>query len=81
VDYVADRLTNSVYYRSDTKAFRDAMKRGQDRDQAVLDWLKGIADPYNYRPQTYVSSITKLMNDPIRPSSTRNPSRSLFDLR
>jgi hypothetical protein len=78
VDFVAGRLANSDHYAADTRAF--AAARGPRRVDAVRTWVVGIADPYNGDPPTYARNVVRLMNDPITPSDTPNPQRSLFAL-
>lgn len=80
IDFVAQRLANSRYYREDTKHFVESMRSGRDRRIAINEWVAGIADPYNYAPSQYVRSIIRLINDPISPSDVVNESRTLYRL-
>lgn len=76
--FVAQRLSNSKYYRGSTNAFKEAMGRGDSRKQAIIAWVRGISKSYNYKPDAYVRSVVRLMNDPIDPSDNQNADRSLF---
>jgi hypothetical protein len=78
IDYVAQRLAKSRYYREDTKRFAESILLGRERRTAINDWIVGIADPYNYAPSQYVRSIIRLINDPISPSDVINESWTLY---
>jgi uncharacterized FlgJ-related protein len=78
IAFVAQRLANSKYYKPSTGAFRQSMLRKDNRDAAVIKWVSGISDPYNYQPAAYARSIVRIMNDPLEPSDQRNMTRSLF---
>lgn len=78
IDFVAMKLATLSYYKPDTDAFKQSYGEGADRRRAIRNWLTGIANPYNYDPDKYVRTIERLMNDPITPSDTLNPDRTLY---
>lgn len=79
-DFVANKLATLAYYRKSTEAYRKARANGVAAEEASKAWLAGIANPYNWKPAEYVRTITRLMNDPVSPSETREPARNLYRL-
>jgi len=71
-DFVGARLSRSSYYREDTARYRD---RGDAVDivTAVNDWVRGISDPYNWKPELYAKTLQRFMNNPFQPSDTLSP--------
>lgn len=80
VEFVANRLAKSRYYKPATAAFRKALEEGEPREGAVITWVKSIADSYNGHPEEYKLAVVRVMNDPITPSDKRSAERTLFNL-
>jgi hypothetical protein len=80
MEFVANRLAISRYYRSATATFRKALENGEPREEAVITWVKSIADSYNVHPEEYTLAVVRVMNDPIAPSDRRSAERTLFNL-
>lgn len=80
IDFVASRLARSPYYRDDTARYGDDLRRGVDPVVATRRWVAGVADPYNWRPDLYARTITRVMNAPLAPSDTVSPDSNLYAL-
>jgi hypothetical protein len=80
VDFVAGKLASLPTYRQDGEAYRVARASGQPAEAATKGWLTGIADPYNWRPAEYVTTVTRFMNDPLSPSDQISADRNLYRL-
>lgn len=59
VDFVAWRLNESAHYSDATTNYLAAVKRGDDRQSAAIEWLKTIAPTYNYDARKYVPAVLK----------------------
>lgn len=68
VDFVAARLASSPYYKVDTQQYRKDSQSGVDPMLAARRWVKGVADPYNWKPDLYARTIIRVMNAPLAPS-------------
>jgi len=80
VEFVANRLAVSRYYKPATTAFRKALEAGEPREDAVITWVKSIANNYNVHPEEYKTAVIRAMNDPFTPSDKRSPEHTLFKL-
>jgi len=80
VDFVAMKLSTLDYYHEASRAYRRTVAAGADPTEATRLWLERIANPYNWRPEAYVRSVTRVMNDPVRPSDALSAERNLFRL-
>lgn len=80
VDFVASKLASMPSYKGDTQRYQQAIKSGMHAVEASRAWVAGIADPYNWDPPKYTQTITRLMNDPISPSSEISSQRNLYQL-
>jgi hypothetical protein len=78
VDFVARKLATLSYYAGDTKNYREKLKTDAGRREAVIAWVADISDPYNWRPEEYLATITRVMNDPVSPSDTAGANSLYF---
>jgi hypothetical protein len=65
-DAVAKRLSTLSYYAPATKAYAETVPKKKD---AVITWVRGIAEKYNCCPDKYVTSLTRIMNNPTAPGN------------
>ncbi|OLL27186.1 hypothetical protein BTH42_34035 [Burkholderia sp. SRS-W-2-2016] len=80
VDFVAGKLATLPAYRQDGEKYRRARSAGTDVKESVRTWLAGIAAPYNWNPQKYVTDVTRIMNNPLAPSDTISSEHTLYSL-
>ena len=79
-DHVASRLAAMAAYRRHTDAYRAKRSTGVVSPAAVDAWIAGIARRYSGQPRAFATKLKRIMNDPIEPSDTLAPERSLYRL-
>jgi hypothetical protein len=80
VDFVAAKLATLPVYKHDADEYRKARAAGLPGDESAKAWLAGIASPYNWQPERYIRTVTRIMNDPLMPSDDVSPERNLYKI-
>lgn len=79
-DFVAMKLATLPAYSKQTKAYQASRAEGVKATDAAKVWIAGIAHPYNWHPQEYTVTITRVMNNALTPSDTVSKDRDLYRL-
>jgi hypothetical protein len=80
IAFVAQKLASMAIYKPATDAYRSARTRGADIPTITRSWIVSIAQHYNWKPQQYVESITRTINNPFAPSDTVSSEQNLYKL-
>jgi hypothetical protein len=80
VDFVAGKLAVLPAYKVDTRKYQTARTAGDTAIHASREWIAGIAEPYNWKPETYTRTIIRIMNNAESPSDTVSDTHDLYRL-
>jgi Mannosyl-glycoprotein endo-beta-N-acetylglucosaminidase len=80
VDFVGKKLATLPIYKSATDECRRSRTSGADIPTITRTWVTAVAQQHNWKPQQYVESVTRTINNPISPSDTVSAELSLYQL-
>lgn len=79
-DFVAMKLATLPAYSKQTKAYQATRAKGITATEAAKAWIAGIANPYNWHPKEYTTTITRVMNNALAPSDQVSEEFNLYRL-
>jgi hypothetical protein len=80
VDFVGQKLATLANYKPATDVYRRARADGADIPTITQSWVAAIAQHYNWKPQQYLETVTRVLNDPLSPSDAISTGQNLYRL-